>query len=87
MAQSLLAHLYPYIKGSQEDIATFALQFLLSQSSKLNAAFTKFAADTMGIELENDCNTFAKLLARARKKKDPTWLVWIPRERKLFSLK
>lgn len=52
MARSLLAHLYPYIKGSQEDIATFSLQYLLSQSSQLNAAFTKMVADTTEIQLE-----------------------------------
>ena len=42
MNTSLLAHLYPYIKGSQEDVATYSLQYLLSQSDKLNIAFTKW---------------------------------------------
>ena len=41
MAKSLLAHLYSRIKGSQEDIATISLQYLLSQSMELNRAFTK----------------------------------------------
>ena len=41
MAQSLLAHLYTRIKGSQEDVATLSLQYILSQSNDLNKAFTK----------------------------------------------
>lgn len=53
MAYSLLAHLYPYIKGSQEDIATFSLQYLLMQSDKLNFAFTKRVAADMQIKLED----------------------------------
>lgn len=53
MAYSLLAHLFPYIKGSQEDIATFSLQYLLTQSEKLNLAFTKRVADCMSVSFEN----------------------------------
>ena len=53
MKNSLLAHLYPYIKGSQEDIATYSLQYLLSQSDKLNATFTKMAAEIMNIDLQS----------------------------------
>lgn len=52
MAQSLLAHLYPHIRGSQEDIATLALQYLLVQSSVLNKVFTKRIADALNIETE-----------------------------------
>ena len=71
MAQSLLAHLYPYIKGSQEDIATFSLQYLLSQSSKLNAAFTKFAADTMGIDLEERLQYICQVTGESEEKERP----------------
>ena len=52
MANSLLAYLYPRIRGSQEDIATLALQYLLSQSKALNKAFTKQIADCLGVELD-----------------------------------
>ena len=38
---ALLAHLYPHIRGSQEDIATLSLHYLLMQSPDLNAAFTR----------------------------------------------
>ena len=40
MAYSLLAHLYPRIKGSQEDVATFSLGYILEQSDALNKTFT-----------------------------------------------
>ena len=53
MSSSLLAHLYPHIKGSQEDIATLSLQYLLSQSNELNKAFTKLLADSLNCEIEN----------------------------------
>ena len=45
MGYSLLAHLYPRIKGSQEDVATFSLGYILEQSDALNKAFTKLIGD------------------------------------------
>ena len=50
MSYSLLAHLYPHIKGSQEDIATFSLQYLLLQSTELNQAFTKRICEKLEID-------------------------------------
>lgn len=47
MANSLLAHLYSRIRGSQEDVATISLQYLLSQSEELNRAFTNLLALSM----------------------------------------
>lgn len=41
MAESLLAHLYTRIKGSQEDVATLSLQYILTLSSVLNEEFSK----------------------------------------------
>gem|GEM_PF-6406081 len=38
MAESLLAHLYTRIKGSQKDVATLALQYIISSSTKLGAS-------------------------------------------------
>lgn len=52
MAKSLLAHLYTHIRGSQEDIATLSLQYILSQSAALNKSFTKRVADILHIETE-----------------------------------
>lgn len=54
MADSLLAHLYTRIKGSQEDVATMALQYIISSSSVLNAAFNKLISDSLMIQLEPD---------------------------------
>ena len=51
MAHSLLAHLYSHIKESQEDIATLSLQYLLSQSTALNEAFTSHVASILEIDL------------------------------------
>lgn len=52
MANSLLAHLYSRIKGSQEDVATISLQYLLSQSMALNKAFTKQIAECLAVTLD-----------------------------------
>ena len=71
MKNSLLAHLYPYIKGSQEDIATFSLQYLLSQSNKLNEAFTKLVADKMKIELENSLRYFCQVTGDSEEQERP----------------
>lgn len=53
MAYSLLAHLYPHIRGSQEDIATYSLQYLLVQSKELNRAFTKRIANALHIDVDD----------------------------------
>lgn len=71
MAQSLLAHLYTYIKGSQEDIATFSLQYLLSQSNKLNAAFTKFVAETTDIQLDETLRYNCQVTGDSEEKERP----------------
>ena len=51
MAYSLLAHLYPRIKGSQEDVATFSLGFILEQSDALNKTFTKLISEKLDLDL------------------------------------
>ncbi len=50
MAYSLLAHLFPRIKGSQEDVATYSLSYILEQSPVLNEAFTKKICSKLHIE-------------------------------------
>ncbi len=52
MAYSLLAHLFPRIKGSQEDVATYSLSYILEQSVILNEAFTKLISSKLHIQLE-----------------------------------
>lgn len=48
MAGSLLAFLYPHIKGSQEDVATLSLCHIISQSEDLRAAFTEQILSKLG---------------------------------------
>lgn len=52
MAYSLLAHLYPRIKGSQEDVATFSLGYILEQSDALNKTFTKLIGEKLDLNLD-----------------------------------
>lgn len=68
MASSLLAHLYSRIKGSQEDVATLSLQYIVSQSSALNHEFTRilFRAlhGSVGTELNYVCQSVGEKLER-----------------------
>ena len=47
---SLLAQLYPYFKGSQEDVATASLQYLLSENEIFNEAFTRLIFEKLQLE-------------------------------------
>ena len=53
MAESLLAHLYSRIKGSQEDVATVSLQYILASSEKLLEAFNKLLSDALKTNIES----------------------------------
>ncbi len=68
---SLLAHLYTRIRGSQEDIATISLQYLLSQSQDLNRAFTKRISDLMQIELEDVLQYTCQVTGESDEKERP----------------
>ena len=48
---SLLAHLYPYFKGSQEDVATSSLCYIVSSNEHINRAFTSHIGKILDIEL------------------------------------
>lgn len=54
MAESLLAHLCTRIKGSQEDLATLSLQYIISSNEKLNEAFNRFIGDAIKVNLDTD---------------------------------
>ena len=56
MANSLLAHLYSHIKGSQEDVATISLQYILSQSAILNREFSKLLGYALHLDLDQELN-------------------------------
>ena len=71
MSYSLLAHLYPYIKGSQEDIATYSLQYLLSQSEELNRAFTKRLMQSLHIQTEDTLQYLCQVTGKSDNKERP----------------
>lgn len=50
MAESLLAHLYSRIKGSQEDVATLSLQYILTLSPVLNESFSRLLFNSISGE-------------------------------------
>lgn len=71
MAYSLLAHLYPHIRGSQEDIATYSLQYLLVQSKELNRAFTKRISDVLHIDTEETLQYVCQATGKSEEKERP----------------
>lgn len=71
MASSLLAHLLPHIRGSQEDIATYSLQYLLSQSKELNRAFTKRLFDVLHIGNNYDLQFICQATGKNEEKERP----------------
>lgn len=68
MAQSLLAHMYSHIRGSQEDIATYSLEYLISRSTELNEAFTrlleKSLCSSIGGSIRYSCQSVGDNLER-----------------------
>ena len=71
MAYSLLAHLYPHIRGSQEDIATYSLQYLLVQSKDLNRAFTKCISKVLHIEVEDTLQYVCQVTGNGEEQERP----------------
>lgn len=71
MSYSLLAHLYPHIRGSQEDIATYSLHYLLSQSKDLNRSFTKRIADILHINTEEYLQYVCQVTGKGEEKERP----------------
>lgn len=53
MAKSLLAHLYSHIRGSQEDVATLSLQYIISQSAELKSGFNRLIGKKLNVDLSN----------------------------------
>ncbi len=54
MATTLLAHLYSRIKGSQEDVATLSLQYLLSNYEPLEREFNIFLSEKLHVDVRKD---------------------------------
>ena len=70
MANSLLAHLYSRIRGSQEDIATISLQYLLSQSIALNEAFTHLIETNFEVKLEEKLQYVCQAVGEEKERPD-----------------
>ena len=56
MPKSLLAHLYMHIRGSQEDIATISLQYIISQWSDLKDEFNTIIGNKLHVDLTDVLN-------------------------------
>ena len=67
---ALLAHLYSHIRGSQEDIATYSLQYLLSASRELNRAYTKLIADAFSSNLPDSLNYTCQVTGEKQERPD-----------------
>ena len=68
---ALLAHLYSHIRGSQEDIATLSLQYLLMQSKDLNRAFTHRVSSIMHTQLDDEMKYMCQVVRSGEKKDRP----------------
>lgn len=87
MANSLLAHLYSRIRGSQEDVATIALQYLLSQSEELNEAFTHFLSLSMEISLNDNLQYVCQSVGEDKERPDMAGIDKTGREAVLCEMK
>lgn len=69
MAKSLLAHLYSRIKGSQEDVATYSLQYLLTESHSLNVAFNNYITEKTGCFIDDSVHYVCQVTGKSDKRK------------------
>ena len=67
---ALLAHLYSHIRGSQEDIATMSLQYVVAQSNELNRAFTQELARALELALPDTLNYSVQSSGKDRERPD-----------------
>jgi len=70
MANSLLAHMYSRIRGSQEDVATIALQYLVSQSHDLNCTFTNLLESKLQIQINDRLQYTCQAIGEDRERPD-----------------
>ncbi len=87
MAKSLLAHLYSRIKGSQEDVATISLQYILSQSKELNQAFTSYCSSLINTEIEDTLQYDCQVSGEENERPDMAGFDSGSAERLLFEMK
>ena len=70
MAGSLLAYLYPRIRGSQEDVATLSLSYLLAQSDILRSAFTKALSSHLHLSPDASIHFNTQVIGQQRERPD-----------------
>ena len=68
---SLLAQLYPYFKGSQEDVATTSLQYIVSSNEVLNKAFTDTIMGRLCLKTEEVYQYKCQAVGKSEKKERP----------------
>ena len=67
---ALLANLYPHIRGSQEDIATYSLQYILSESASLNQSFTLFLSEVLHCDVVGNINYICQASGENKERPD-----------------
>ena len=70
MAESLLASLYSRIKGSQEDVATASLQYILSSSEHLNKAYNKLLSNALKLDIGSDVHYTCQSVGEDKERPD-----------------
>ena len=70
MANSLLAYLYPHIRGSQEDIATLSLQYICSVSDDLTLAFNKLLLKSLHKDEPTDLHFICQSVGDKKERPD-----------------
>lgn len=70
MPHSLLAYLYPHIRGSQEDVATLSLCYLLQQSDSLRVEFTRFIGEKLHVTLDEKTQYHTQATGKNKERPD-----------------
>lgn len=68
---SLLAQLYPYFKGSQEDVATTSLQYIVSSNEELNKTFTNTIFSKLFLNTAEKYQYKCQVVGKSEKKERP----------------
>lgn len=68
---SLLAQLYPYFRGSQEDVATASLRYIISSDQILNIAFTRIISNKLNISIEDELQYECQIIGKSDEKERP----------------
>ena len=84
---TLLAHLYSHIRGSQEDIATYSLQYIISTSSELNCAFTRILSESLCCDIPDMLNYICQASGDNQERPDMVGIDDFGKERVLCEAK